>query len=115
MYSITSKNTNCVNKFIGYVNNINELNFDKRVTRYNALQYGINVSLNKRLCIMCDESQDLDINYAKALVNIIKFSYIDIHIVGDILQSLHYENNGLKYLITNNFDNIIKKKLLKIN
>ena len=107
MYSLGDKNHNHYDKFYGYVLSIlHDKSTIKNTNNY--INYGYNLQLSNKICLMIDEAQDLNQDYIKAIQNIIEDTYIDVYIVGDILQSLRYENNGLKYLIDNreDFNNI---------
>jgi len=62
---------------------------------------GIKCNLNKKLCLVCDETQDLKDSYAKAIIRIMRDRYIDSYIVGDRLQSINYADNAFTYLLNN--------------
>ena len=78
----------------------------------NHIKYNNNTfKLNKKLCLFIDETQDLNKDYGNAIIRIIKDKYIDAYIVGDILQSISFEDNAFVYLNsinTHNNINIIK-------
>ncbi len=61
------------------------------------------IPLTKKTCLICDETQDLSQNYAEAIIQIMRDSYIDAYIVGDQLQSLREENNAFNYLYHGEF------------
>jgi hypothetical protein len=67
--------------------NINNINYSKHIT------------LHKKLCLIIDETQDLDKIYAQAIKNIMVSRYVDCYIVGDLLQSIEFEDNAFKYLL----------------
>ena len=116
MYALADKTQNNLNKFEGYVQSIINENLD--INDDNIFKYGINgMRLCKKTCLICDESQDMVDDYTKAIVKLMKNMYIDCYIIGDILQSLKFENNGIKYLLENDFknENIEKITLPKIN
>lgn len=114
MYILGNKNHNELDKFEGIVNSIIdgyiEIN-DTKSIKYN----GINIKFNKEVCLICDETQDLTIDYAKAIIQIMRNKYIDSYIVGDKLQSIMHENNAFTTLLDNDFPYINKKKYEPIN
>jgi len=77
----------------------------------------LHVNLNKKICLIVDETQDLPISYAKAIIRIMRDKYIDTYVVGDKLQSISVVNNSFTYFISdeNIFPNIHKKKDEPIN
>jgi len=105
-FKLGNFNNSYINKFEGLINSIiTDFNKDKVI--YNSL----NFKLNKELCLIIDETQDLSDDYGKAIINIIKNSYIDTYIVGDKLQSISYEKNAFLYLIENDFDGLYINKI----
>ena len=112
MYCLGNKYHNELNKFVGIVNSI----VDGYIENKNNITFGsINLNLNKEVCLICDETQDLTINYAKAIIQIMRNKYIDSYIVGDKLQSIMFKDNALTYLIDNNFSYINKHEYDKVN
>lgn len=83
--------------------NINNINYSKHIT------------LHKKMCLIIDETQDLDEIYGEAIINIMKSRYIDCYIVGDLLQSISNENNAFNYLLNYQSDVINIYKLDYIN
>jgi len=63
------------------------------------IMYSKNVTLHKKTCLIIDETQDLDNIYASAIKNIMETRYIDCYMVGDLLQSIEFEDNAFKYLL----------------
>jgi len=55
---------------------------------------GATLKLNKKILLICDEAQDLHSNYMKAVIKLSRETYIDLYFVGDILQSISYEDNS---------------------
>lgn len=107
MYTLGNKNNDELNKYEGLVNSI----VDGYIQKENVKSYnygGTNIKLNKEVCLICDETQDLSINYAKAIIQIMRNKYIDAYIVGDKLQSLIYKENALTYLMNNEITYITK-------
>lgn len=107
MYTLGNKYTKDYDKFKGLVNSIIDGYIeDEKINNFN---FGsINIKLNKKMCLIIDETQDLDINYGKALYELMRSRYIDSYIVGDKLQSLAYEENSFTYLYNNEFSYINK-------
>ena len=110
IYTLGNKNHTELNKFEGLVNSIVDGYIEQNNIK--SINYsGINLKLNKEVCLICDETQDLTIDYAKAIIQIMRNKYIDTYIVGDKLQSLTNEENAFTYLINkdNQFPYIDKK------
>jgi len=105
-FQLGNFNNTYTNKFEGLIQSI-ITDFNKDRVIYNSL----NFKLNKNLCLIIDETQDLSNDYGRAIINIIKNSYIDAYIVGDKLQSISFENNAFLYLINNDFTDLYIKKI----
>jgi len=105
-FQLGNFNNTYTNKFEGLIQSI-ITDFNKDRVIYNSL----NFKLNKELCLIIDETQDLSNDYGNAIINIMKNSYIDAYIVGDKLQSIYFENNAFLYLINNNFNNLYINKI----
>ena len=107
MYTIGNKNHNGLDMFEGIINSIIDNHIE---TKNNAglINYGSNLNLNKKTCLFVDEMQDLTPDYAKAILQIMRNRYIDVYVVGDILQSITHNKNAFVYLIENEFPNIQK-------
>lgn len=71
---------------------------DYNPTEINFANNDIN-KFNKNMCLIIDETQDLDENYGKAIEKMMVNYHINTYIVGDKLQSLMHENNGFTYLL----------------
>jgi len=98
MNTLGNKNNNELDKFEGLVNSIVDGYIEKsNIKSYNYA--GMNIKLNKEVCLICDETQDLSVNYAEAIIKIMRNKYIDSYIVGDKLQSLKYEKNAFTYFM----------------
>jgi len=105
-YKLGNCNNTHTDKFKSNIQSIiNDLKKDGVV--YNSL----NFKLNKNLCLIIDETQDLSDNYGKAIISIIKNNYIDAYIVGDKLQSISFDKNAFLYLIENNFTDLHINKI----
>ena len=114
IYILGNKNHTELDKFSGLVNSIVDGFIEKNNKK--TINYGgININLNKEVCLICDETQDLTIDYAKAIIQIMRNKYIDSYIVGDKLQSLTNKENGFTYLMDNDFSYINKKSFEYIN
>lgn len=75
-------------------NNLIEIN------NINNFKYaGNNIKLHKKMCLIIDETQDLDEIYGGAIINMMQSRYIDCYIVGDLLQSISNKNNAFKFLL----------------
>jgi hypothetical protein len=114
IYTLGNKNHTELDKFEGLVNSIVDGYIEKNNIK--SINYsGINIKLNKEVCLICDETQDLPINYAKAIIQIMRNKYIDTYIVGDKLQSLMNKENAFTYLMENEFPYINKKSFESTN
>ena len=60
-----------------------------------TVKYAGSIRLNKHLLLIGDEMQDLTVNYAKAVIRIMRDWYVDFYAVGDRLQSISIERNAL--------------------
>jgi len=108
IYTLGNQNHTELDKFEGLVNSIVDGYIEK--SNIKSINYnGINIKLNKEVCLICDETQDLTIDYAKAIIQIMRNKYIDSYIVGDKLQSLMNKDNAFTYLMDNEFSYINKK------
>ena len=112
IYALGNKKHNEIDKFEGLVNSIVNGYVEKTNT---AVNYGVSIKLNKEVCLICDETQDLHENYGEAIYEIMRNRYIDAYIVGDKLQSLVYEKNAFTYLMDKEFSYINKKTEQFIN
>lgn len=123
-------NINCklviatVDSFIWTMGDKNNKGYDIFITKLYSIindnlpqncTYVGDIELNKKLCLVCDETQDLSILYAKALIRIMRNKYIDLYVVGDKLQSLQFIDNAFIYLYDNEFPYITKYKETPVN
>jgi predicted GIY-YIG superfamily endonuclease len=106
IYSLGNKNIDGVNKFIMMVQSIID-DDGLRVTNTGRLNYGNGIHLNKKLLLVGDEMQDLDICYMKAIIKITRDRYVDFYAVGDKLQSISLVNNAFTFLENELPDDII--------
>jgi hypothetical protein len=108
MYALGNKNHTDLHRFEGLVHSIIDGYIESE--KLTSVTYaGGNFKLDKKMCFMADEFQDLSIDYGKAFIQIMRDRYIDAYIVGDKLQSLVYNNNAFAYLYDNDFSYINKK------
>lgn len=114
IYILGNKNNKELNKFEGLVNSIVSGYIEENNIK--SINYGnVNIKLNKEICLICDETQDLTVYYGEAIVKIMRNKYIDSYIVGDKLQSLAYKENAFTYLMDNEFEYINKIEFEKTN
>lgn len=93
-------NNDRINKFESLVNSVIGGYIEKRLKSFK--------NLNKNVCLICDETQDLSEDYAKAIIQLMRNHYIDAYIVGDQLQSLMFEKNAFTYFMDNEVSYIMK-------
>ena len=117
MYKLGDKNNTHINKFEGIVKSLCDDCINEDFTNMTFIKYyKNNFSLNKKLCLFIDETQDLSKDYGDAIIRIIKDKYIDAYIVGDALQSISIDNNAFVYLNSlNSLKNINIIKFDKLN
>jgi hypothetical protein len=105
MYNIGNKNHTFYDKFQGIIDSIIDGHID--ADKAGIVKFaGVNPKLNKETMLILDEAQDLTVNYAEAIVNIMRNKYIDAYIVGDKLQSISHEQNAFTYLSEHEFPSI---------
>lgn len=111
MYTLGDRTASGIDKFAAIVESIIR---DTQLSIQHSIQYSqkglsaINIPLNKRMCLICDEIQDLRRDYAEAIIKIMRDKYVDAYIVGDKLQSIQFGDNAFVYLTEKSFPNIIK-------
>ena len=116
IWGLTSKSINGNSYFEGLLNNICKNGCDKINKNTGEIYYaGEKIKLNRKCELWVDETQDLQINYYKAIIKLILNTKIDCIIVGDKLQSLEYEKNFMTYIEDNNLIEIIREKPKNIN
>jgi len=114
MYCLGDKDSNGLNKFEKFVNSIIDGYIEKNNSN-NINFASVKFKLNKEVCLISDETQDLTIDYAKAIIQIMRNKYIDSYVVGDKLQSIAIKDNAFTYLIENDFSYINKHKYENYN
>ena len=105
MYCLGDNTNTTLNMFEGIVMSIIEDCYIEQKINFNSSK----LTLNKKMCLICDETQDLPIYYAKAIIKIMKDTYINSYIVGDKLQSLKYIKNSFTYLLDTDHGKYIEK------
>ena len=114
MYKLGDKNNDNINKFEGIVKSLCDECINEDFNNMTYIKYNNNYfNLNKKLCLFIDETQDLSKNYGEAIIRIIKDKYIDAYIVGDILQSISFEDNAFVYL--NSLNSIKNINIIKFD
>lgn len=104
MHSLGNKNHTELDKFEGIVNSIIDGYIQENS---NCFKYAEKLcKLNKEMCLIGDEFQDNPEIYVKAIIKIMRTKYIDSYIVGDLLQSISFNENAYTYLNANEFLNI---------
>lgn len=99
VYSLTSKSTGGLPFFEGLLHNICINGCDKINSYTGEIKYGGGKrKLNKMTELWIDETQDLPINYYKAILKLMLETKIDCVIVGDKLQSLEHEINFMTHI-----------------
>ena len=109
-FKLGNFNNSYSNKFEGLIASIID-DFNKDRVIYNSIDF----KLNKNLCLIIDETQDLSKNYGEAIINIMKHSYIDAYLVGDKLQSISFEDNAFVYLSEKDLTDLYIKKTIYPN
>jgi hypothetical protein len=99
MYIMGNQNAPGVDKFKAMVRSV--IDDEVRCTPKGFVEYAKGVHLNKRLLLVGDEMQDLDVQYTKAILKISREKYVDFYAVGDKLQSISVQHNAFTYLIDN--------------
>jgi hypothetical protein len=115
IYNLTSKSIGGNSYFEGLLKNICVNGCDK-ITNTGQINYGgKQIKLNKMTELCIDETQDLSIDYYKAILKLILNTKIDVVIVGDKLQSLKYEHNFMTHIEDNDAIKIIREEPKNIN
>jgi hypothetical protein len=93
MYAVGDKTVKSFDMFQGITKSIVEGHLDSDIR--GTIQYaGINPKLNAETLYIIDEAQDLNVCYAKAVMEIMKKTNMDVYVVGDKLQSISNELNA---------------------
>lgn len=95
MYAVGNKEVKAADYFAGIVSSIvgNHLNIDTR----GGIEFAGKPKLNAETLYIVDETQDLSVLYAKAIMVIMKHTNMDVYVVGDKLQSIMAEENAFTY------------------
>ena len=101
-YNLSGASNTSGNFFEGILQNIK----NNGITKVSVNGYmnfgGQTIILNKHAEIWIDEVQDLPNSYLYAIAKLMSDTNIDVHIVGDKLQSLEFEDNFLTSIIDSN-------------
>jgi hypothetical protein len=85
--------------FVSIVESI-KAGYLETVNNHGKIKYaGVNPMLNKEMLICIDETQDLHERYGDAMLHIATSTNVDICLVGDLLQSIHYIHNAFSELL----------------
>jgi hypothetical protein len=96
MFKLGDSSSNGTDLFTNIIQSIIDDYMD--TAKIYALKYSnAYVKLNKEICLIIDETQDLPEIYAKALIKIMRGRYVDAYIVGDKLQSISHDKNAFNY------------------
>jgi hypothetical protein len=94
MYSVGDKHVKSFDKFQGITQSIVEGHLEVKDKR-GTIQYAkVNPKLNAETLYIIDEAQDLTCCYAKAVLEVMKKTNMDVYVVGDKLQSISNELNS---------------------
>ena len=94
MYSVGNKHVKSFDKFQGIAQSIVEGHLEVKDKR-GTIQYArVNPKLNAETLYIIDEAQDLNCCYAKAVLEVMKKTNMDVYVVGDKLQSISNELNS---------------------
>tara|TARA_Y100000389_G_C17459374_1_gene520528 strand:- start:2 stop:3355 length:3354 start_codon:yes stop_codon:yes gene_type:complete len=116
IYSLTSKSIGGLPFFEGLLHNICMNGCDKVNSFTGEITYGGGKrKLNKMTELWIDETQDLPIDYYKAMVKLILETKIDCVIVGDKLQSLEHEKNFMTSIDGNTNIKLVREEPKNIN
>lgn len=119
MFSIGQQDNDAYDTFLGIVNKIiKDTNGSNLKITNSSITFAKNKrELTKKTIFMVDECQDLATEYARAIIKVMRTTYIDCLVVGDILQSIHFEQNAFRYFMSDiNDDDIapfIKRTKIK--
>jgi hypothetical protein len=103
MYSIGNQNKQAYDIFLGTLNEI--INGNMKLSSNNTIKLANGThELNKETLFVVDECQDLAIEYARAIIQIMRTTYIDALVVGDILQSISHEDNAFRFFTADSSD-----------
>ena len=97
MFANGDKNANGPDKFYAIANSIIA---EEGASAYKSdIKYATeNVTLNRNMCLILDETQDLLPIYGDVILKLMLLHNIDTYVVGDKLQSLAHEKNAFTYL-----------------
>jgi hypothetical protein len=113
-YAITNKKVDDSDYFRGIVKTIKQGNILKpdggKVGKNGNFNYARDsLKLNTKCMIVIDEAQDLGKDYIEAFSEIVRFTGIDVYVIGDKLQSIWGEHNMQTFLEKNDLNTTVKK------
>jgi hypothetical protein len=94
MYAVGNKEVVAFDLFQGITDSIVNGHLDLKDNRGTINYAGLQPKLNSETLYIVDETQDLNSNYASAILKIMEKTNIDVYIVGDKLQSISNEINA---------------------
>jgi len=101
MYALGDKQVKSRNFFEEIVRTIYETQImDTTIKKNGQISYANQPKLNARTLYIVDETQDLHETYADALYAIMNHTNMDVYVVGDKLQSIHFEENAFTKLMS---------------
>lgn len=104
MYALGDKQSKSRDLFEGIVRSIYETRIMDTTTEKNGrISYANQPQLNAHTLYIVDETQDLHETYADALCAIMNHTNMDVYVVGDKLQSIHFEENAFTKLMTKEY------------
>jgi hypothetical protein len=105
MYALGDKQPKTRDLFEGIVRSIYETQImNDTIIKNGKISYATQPKLNAHTLYIVDETQDLHESYADALWAIMKHTNMDAYVVGDKLQSIHFEENAFTKLMTKKTD-----------
>jgi hypothetical protein len=105
MYALGDKQTKERDLFEGIVRSIYKQQImGDTIEKNGKISYANQPKLNAHTLYIVDETQDLHESYADALWAIMKHTNMDVYVVGDKLQSIHFEENAFTNLMTKKSD-----------
>ena len=98
IYRIGQTNKAYLDMFAGICNMIKERGPTKLGRRGECSFAGTSTKVDARTLLICDEATKFAVHYASAIGQIMFHCNTDAYIIGDILQSIEYQENMMTYL-----------------